>query len=38
VIIFNEGENLKTFELSLGDASKSISIQPQAIQTILLTN
>ena len=38
VIIFNEGKKLKTFELSLGDASKSISIQPQAIQTILLTN
>ena len=36
VVVFNEGETLKSFELSLGEASKSITIQPQALQTILL--
>ena len=38
VVVFNEGDKLKTFELSLGESSKLIAIQPQAIQTILLTN
>ena len=38
VVVFNEGTTLKTFELSLGESSKLITIQPQAIQTILLTN
>ncbi len=38
VVVFNEGDKLKTFELSLGGNSKLIAIQPQAIQTILLTN
>lgn len=36
VVVFNEGKTLKTFELSLADTSKSITIQPQALQTILL--
>lgn len=38
VVIFNEGTTLKTFELLLGETSKTISIQPQAIQTILINN
>ena len=36
VVVFNEGETLKSFELSLGETSKSITIQPQTLQTILL--
>ena len=38
VVVFNEGTTLKTFELSLGESSILITIQPQAIQTIVLTN
>jgi glucosylceramidase len=38
VVVFNEGKTLKTFKLSLGESSKLITIQPQAIQTIRLTN
>ena len=38
VVVFNEGKTLKTFKLSLGETSKLITIQPQAIQTIRLTN
>ena len=36
VVVFNEGKTLKSFELSLGETSKSITIQPQTLQTILL--
>ena len=36
VVVFNEGKTLKTFELSLGKTTKSIAIQPQALQTIVL--
>jgi glucosylceramidase len=36
VVVFNEGIELKTFELSLGETSKLITIQPQAIQTIVV--
>ena len=36
VVVFNEGKELKTFELSLGETSKLITIQPQAIQTIVV--
>jgi len=36
VVVFNEGKESKTFELSLGESSKLIAIQPQAIQTIVL--
>ena len=36
VVVFNEGKTLKTFELSLGETSKLITIQPQAIQTIVV--
>jgi glucosylceramidase len=38
VVVFNEGTTLKTFELSLGESSTIIAIQPQAIQTIVLPN
>ena len=38
VVVFNEGETLKSFELSLGETSKLITIQPQALQTVLLSN
>ena len=34
VVVFNEGETLKSFELSLGETSKSITIQPQTLQTL----
>ena len=38
VVVFNEGKELKSFELSLGKSSKLITIQPQAIQTIVVPN
>ncbi len=38
VVIFNEGKTEKYFSLKLGDKTKNISINPQAIQTIVLTN
>lgn len=38
VIIFNETTNEKNFKLSLGKKSTNISISPQAIQTIAITN
>ena len=37
VVVFNEGNTLKTFELSLGETSKLITIQPQAIQSIIVS-
>ena len=37
VVVFNEGNTLKTFELSLGETSKLITIQPQAIQSIIIS-
>ena len=36
IVVFNEGKELKSFELSLGKTSKLITIQPQAIQTIVV--
>ena len=38
VVIFNEGTKTKYFSLTLGDQSKDISINPQAIQTIVIAN
>jgi len=38
VVIFNEGLEEKNYLLSLGENAKEISINPQAIQTIILTN
>ncbi|MCH3882016.1 MULTISPECIES: glycoside hydrolase family 30 protein [Tenacibaculum] len=38
VVVFNEGLNEKHFSLYLGDKNKQMSINPQAIQTIILTN
>lgn len=35
VVIFNQGEKQKSFSLSLSDAMVDISINPQAIQTIV---
>ncbi len=38
VIVFNEGTSLKNFELKLNGLTKNISINPQAIQTIMINN
>lgn len=38
IVVFNEGKLAKQFNLSLGTSSKHISIKPQAIQTIVITN
>jgi glucosylceramidase len=38
VVVFNEGKIAKSFELKVGDILKNISISPQAIQTITLSN
>ena len=38
VVLFNEGFEEKSFNLNLNEFSKSISISPQAIQTITLKN
>ena len=38
VVVFNEGKTEKFFSLTLGEKTKNISINPQAIQTIVLTN
>ncbi len=38
VVVFNEGKTAKSFDLKLGAISKNISISPQAIQTITLSN
>jgi len=36
VVIFNEGTTQKSFSLSLDKKETTISINPQAIQTILI--
>lgn len=36
VVIFNEGKEGKNFKITLGEKSKEIAINPQAIQTILI--
>lgn len=36
VVVFNEGETAKHFDLSLGDKTKKLSISAQAIQTITI--
>ena len=38
VVVFNEGTSIKNFELSLNGLAKTISISPQAIQTIVINN
>ena len=38
VVVFNEGVEHKSFELKTFESTKQISISPQAIQTILITN
>ena len=38
VVVFNEGMEQKSFELKTSESTKQISISPQAIQTILITN
>ncbi|MEY2923969.1 MAG: hypothetical protein RLZZ337_509 [Bacteroidota bacterium] len=38
VVVFNEGENFKNFNLELNGSSQIINIEPQAIQTIILSN
>ena len=38
VVIFNEGEQTKSFSLILQGTSKEITIQGKALQTILITN
>ena len=38
VIVFNPSEEEKIFNLQLGEATKTISISPQAIQTIKIIN
>jgi glucosylceramidase len=38
VVVFNEGLTEKHFTLKLGEKLKKISINPQAIQTIVITN
>ena len=38
VVVFNEGMEQKSFELKTLKSTKQISISPQAIQTILITN
>lgn len=38
VVVFNQGNSRKCFNLSLGEYNKNILISPQAIQTIVITN
>ena len=38
VVVFNEGMEQKYFELKTSTSTTQISISPQAIQTILITN
>ncbi len=38
VVVFNEGNTPKRFKLSIGDNEKTIAINPQALQTILINN
>lgn len=37
IVILNEGKIAESFELTLGEESKSITISPQAIQTIMIS-
>jgi glucosylceramidase len=37
VVVLNEGQNPQSFRLMLGEATKRVSIQGQAIQTILIS-
>ena len=36
VVLFNEGNDNKSFNLKLNNFSETISISPQAIQTIII--
>ncbi len=36
VVVFNEGENEKSYTLELGQLKKTISIGPQALQTVVI--
>ena len=36
VVVFNESKELKSFSIALGEHSKTISINPQAIQTVVI--
>ena len=36
IVIFNEGEIPKSYDLTLGQQTKQLSISPQAIQTIMI--
>jgi glucosylceramidase len=38
VVVFNEGEIAKNFNLEMNGISQNISIEPQAIQTIIIPN
>ena len=38
IVVFNEDNRAKTFTIELNGSSKSISIDPQAIQTIVIQN
>ena len=38
VVVFNESKTQKSFKLNLNQLSKNITIEPQAIQTIVITN
>ncbi len=38
VVIFNEGKASKSFNLKINSTSKKVSIDPQAIQTIIVNN
>ena len=38
IVVFNEGEKQKSFKLNLDKKTKDISISPQAIQTIMISN
>ncbi|WP_394351595.1 glycoside hydrolase family 30 protein [Kordia antarctica] len=38
VVVFNEGTSKKHFSLKLGEKVKNISINPQALQTIIIAN
>lgn len=38
VVVFNQGEKLKSFSLHLNNKKVDVSINPQAIQTIMISN
>jgi glucosylceramidase len=38
IVVFNEDNRAKTFTIELSGSSKSISIEPQAIQTLIIQN